>query len=101
MNKLLLSMVFGVVALPTFAADVEKGKSKSVVCASCHGKDGVGIADIYPNIGGQKEAYLLAQLKAFRDGQRKNMMMSPMVKAMSDEDLANLAAYYSSMPAKK
>ncbi len=81
--------------------DVEKGKEKSAICASCHGKDGVGIADIYPNLAGQKAAYTELQLKAFRDGQRKNMMMAPMAKPLSDEDIANLAAYYESLPAKK
>lgn len=81
--------------------DVEAGKAKSMICASCHGKDGVGIADIYPNLAGQKAAYTALQLKAFRDGQRKNMMMSPMAKGLSDKDIENLAAYYESLPAKK
>ncbi|WP_246128717.1 c-type cytochrome [Pleionea sediminis] len=83
------------------AGDIEKGKAKSMMCASCHGKDGVGISDDYPNLAGQKETYLVAQMKAFRDGDRKNMIMMPMAKPLSDDDIENLAAYYSSLPAKK
>jgi cytochrome c553 len=82
-------------------ADIEAGKSKAAICSSCHGVDGVGIADIYPNLAGQKAAYLEAQIKAFRDGDRKNMIMAPMAKGLSDADIQNLAAYYSSLPAKK
>ncbi len=90
------------VSMSLFAeGDIESGKSKSMICASCHGKDGVGIADIYPNLAGQKAAYTALQLKAFRDGQRKNMMMTPMARGLSDQDIENLAAFYASLPAKK
>jgi cytochrome c553 len=81
--------------------NIEAGKAKAVICASCHGADGVGIADIYPNLAGQKAAYVASQLKAFRDGQRKNMIMAPMAKGLSDDDIENLAAFYASLPAKK
>ena len=103
MKKQLISLVISLLALPVMAGgDIDKGKAKSAACAACHGADGIGIADIYPNLAGQKEAYILSQLKAFRDGQRKNAMMSPMVKGLSDDDLANLAAYYASLsPVKK
>ena len=47
------------------------------------------------NLAGQKEAYLAAQIKAFRDGTRQNPMMSPMAQGLSDADIANLAAYLS------
>ncbi|MCO7224134.1 cytochrome c [Pleionea sp. CnH1-48] len=83
------------------AADVAAGKAKSVVCASCHGNDGVGVLPNYPNLAGQKEAYLVEQIKAFRDGKRKSPFMSPMTKGLSDADIDNLAAYYAAMPAKK
>jgi len=83
------------------AGDIAKGKSKSAICAGCHGQDGVGISPLFPNLAGQKAAYTAAQLKAFRDGQRKNMTMSPMSKGLTDEDIENIAAYYESLPAKK
>lgn len=94
-------VILSISSIASAKGDVEKGKAKAAICASCHGKDGVGIADIYPNLAGQKAAYTELQLKAFRDGQRKNMMMAPMAKPLSDEDIANLAAYYESLPAKK
>ena len=81
--------------------DAAKGKAKSMICASCHGKDGVGVLPTYPNLAGQKAAYTEMQLRAFRDGQRKNMVMTPMAKPLSDQDILNLAAYYESLPAKK
>ncbi|MCW8922826.1 MAG: cytochrome c [Gammaproteobacteria bacterium] len=79
------------------AADAAAGKAKAGSCAGCHGPKGISIAPTYPNLAGQKEAYLLAQIKAFRDGARKNAMMEPMVKGLSDADAANLAAYFSSL----
>ncbi|WMS87996.1 c-type cytochrome [Pleionea litopenaei] len=83
------------------AADIEKGKQKALICGSCHGKDGVGIAENIPNLAGQKETYLALQLLAFRDGFRKNMQMTPMAKGLTDEDIQNIAAFYASLPAKK
>ena len=79
------------------AGDAAAGKNKSVVCASCHGAAGVSINPMWPNLAGQQEQYLAKQIKAFRDGDRKDPMMSPMVAALSDDDIANLAAFYSSL----
>ncbi|MEE9342063.1 MAG: cytochrome c [Gammaproteobacteria bacterium] len=79
-----------------FAGDAAAGKVKSATCAGCHGADGNSSNPLWPNLAGQKDAYLVKQMKAFRDGARKDPMMSPMVKALSDADIDNLAAYYSS-----
>ena len=79
------------------AGDAAAGKSKSTVCAACHGAAGVSSNDIWPNLAGQKPGYLVKQMKAFRDGARKDPMMSPMASALSDDDIANLAAYFSSL----
>ena len=76
------------------AGDVEAGKAKSVICASCHGPNGHSVNPLWPNLAGQKEQYLVKQIKAFRDGTRKDPMMAPMVAALSDDDIANLAAFY-------
>ncbi len=86
-------MFFGVNAL---AGDAEAGKAKSASCAACHGADGASSNDIWPNLKGQKNGYLVKQIKAFRDGDRSDPMMSPMAAGLSDEDIDNLAAYYSS-----
>ncbi len=57
---------------------------------------------MYPNLAGQKEQYLVLQIKAFRDGERKNMVMSAMASGLSDTDIINLSAYYASLdPAGK
>jgi len=78
------------------AGDAEAGKAKSAVCAACHGPTGVSLNAEWPNLAGQKDAYIVIQLKAFREGTRKNPLMSPMATGLSDEDMANLAAYFSS-----
>lgn len=79
------------------AADAEAGKAKAAACGACHGLNGISPNPIWPNLAGQKEQYLIAQMKAFRDGMRKNPMMSPMATPLSDADIDNLAAYYSSL----
>ena len=78
------------------AGDVAAGKAKAALCASCHGPTGISMSPLWPNLAGQKEQYLIKQIKAFRDGTRQNPMMAPMVAALSDADIENLAAYYSS-----
>ncbi|WHZ11365.1 MAG: Cytochrome c4 [Burkholderiaceae bacterium] len=102
MNKRsLLSCV--AIAVATFAAsaqaaDPAAGKRQyDATCIACHGPGGVAVAPIYPNLGGQKEEYLAAQLKAFRDGSRPNPIMQPMAKGLSDSEIANLAAYLASL----
>ena len=83
------------------AGDADAGKAKSVTCAACHGGEGISPTGTWPNLAGQKEQYLLAQLKAFKDGPRVHAQMAPMVANLSNEDMANLAAYYSSLGCKE
>ena len=76
------------------AADPAAGKAQyEATCAACHGMNGISVAPIYPNVGGQKEQYLAEQLKAFRDGSRRNDIMQPQAQGLSDTQIANLAAY--------
>ena len=77
--------------------DAAAGKAKSVTCAGCHGAEGVSANPLWPNLAGQKDAYMVKQMKAFRDGARNDPMMSPMAKPLSDADIDNLAAYFSSL----
>lgn len=79
------------------AGDAAAGKAKSAICASCHGAAGISANPMWPNLAGQKEQYLAKQIKAFRDGTRKDAMMAPMVATLSDDDIANLAAYFASL----
>ena len=70
------------------ALAVEKG------CVACHGTSGKAIAPMYPNLNGQWEKYLRKQLVAYRDGSRKNAIMSLQAENLSNEDIAVLAAHY-------
>jgi cytochrome c553 len=65
-------------------------------CIACHGSEGVGILPEYPNLAGQHKDYLQAALKAYRSGQRKNAVMAGMAAPLTDADIRELAAYYSS-----
>ena len=95
-RKIILASV-AVVSMSASAADIAAGKAKSASCASCHGANGISLIPTFPNLAGQKAAYTEAQLKAFRDGIRKNPTMSPMAAALSDEDIKNISAYYASL----
>lgn len=78
--------------------DAEAGAGKIAVCVACHGEDGAASADIYPNLAGQSVSYLESSLKAYREGERLGGMsavMTPQAANLSDEDIADIAAYYS------
>lgn len=86
-----------VTANASLAGDVAAGKSRAASCSGCHGANGISANPLWPNLAGQKEAYLVKQLKAFRDGTRSDPMMTPMAKPLSGADIENLAAYFSSL----
>ena len=83
--------------LLTVGADLEAGREKAQVCTACHGANGVSISDNIPNLGGQKVTYLVNQLKAFREGTRKNALMNAIAPQLSDDDIDNVAAYFNSL----
>lgn len=83
----------------SFAANPEAGKAAAAVCAGCHGAKGISAAGTFPNLAGQKAEYLAAQLKALRDKTRPSPLMGPMAAKLTDDDIANLAAYFSSLKA--
>src|SRR5450759_5207458 len=81
------------------AADVEAGKAKvATVCAACHGANGVSVSDAIPNLAAQRAGYVEAQLKALKEGARKNQIMNAIATQLSAEDMANVAAYFASQP---
>ena len=94
---LLLAIITSLPMVSYAAGDAAAGKAKSMLCAACHGAEGISGNDIWPNHAGQKQGYLVKQIKAFRDGNRKDPMMAPMVSGLSDEDIDNLAAYFSGL----
>lgn len=81
------------------AGDPVKGEQKSILCASCHGEQGIGLGPLWPNLAGQKFGYLAKQMRDFRDGRRSDPMMEGLLKELSDEDIDNLAAYYAQLNA--
>ncbi|MGJ8693073.1 MAG: c-type cytochrome [Thalassotalea sp.] len=98
MKKLSLAVAATVLmAAPAFAADVAAGKAKAVMCSACHGAAGISAVPMYPNLAGQKEAYLAKQLKDFKSGARKDPIMAPMAMALTDADVANISAYFASL----
>ncbi|ORU93210.1 MAG: cytochrome C [Cycloclasticus sp. symbiont of Bathymodiolus heckerae] len=96
MNK--ISLVIAILVLfvsgSVVAGDVAAGKAKAAQCAACHGAAGMSPMGLYPNLAGQKEQYLVKQMNDFRSGSRKDPTMQAMVGALSDDDVANLAAFY-------
>ncbi len=82
------------------AGDVAAGKAKSAVCAACHGAAGISAVDMYPNLAGQKKTYLVNAMKAYKTKVRNGgmaMIMQGQAATLSDQDIDNLAAYYSSL----
>ena len=100
MNSVLfICLIFiTILALDAFGqtGDAEAGKSKSAVCAVCHGADGNSSNPVWPNLAGQHDQYLIKSMKDYRDGKRDDPQMNAMVQNLSDQDIADLAAYYSS-----
>lgn len=79
------------------AADAGAGRAKAKMCAACHGLDGLSKVADAPNLAGNGELYLARQLQAFRSGERKHPQMSVIAAGLSDDDIANLAAWYSAI----
>jgi cytochrome c553 len=88
--------MFAIGYTDSFAAgDAGAGKSKASLCAACHGATGVSTNQEWPSLAGQGYTYLVQQLKAFRAGTRKDPIMAPIAKSLSDQDVENLAAFFS------
>ena len=79
------------------AGDAKAGKAKAQMCQACHGIDGMSKVPDAPNIAGQVDGYLVAQLQAFKSGARKSEAMSLVASGLSSDDIDNLAAWYSSI----
>jgi len=92
-----VSILMLVAASNIYAGDAAIGKVKSSACSGCHGLNGVSAMGMTPNLAGQKQPYLVKAIKDYRDGKRKDAMMSSMVNGLSDADIENLAAYYSGL----
>jgi cytochrome c553 len=88
------------IALPVAAADAEAGKRKAEVCAACHGADGNSANPEFPSLAAQPPLYVLYQLLNFRDGRRKSDVMVPFAAKLSDDDMKDIAAYFTAQKAR-
>ena len=103
MNKLLVSLLLtlGVTGIAQAAGtavvgDAAAGQAKTAVCGACHGPDGNSMAPNFPKLAGQGDRYLLKQLHEIKDGKRQVLEMTGLLANLNDQDLADIAAYYSS-----
>jgi len=79
------------------AAAAAAGRTKAQMCSVCHGAIGISTVPDAPNLAGQPEIYLSNQLRAYRSGERRHEVMAVIAKPLSDDDIANLAAWFSSV----
>lgn len=99
MKKVIFSLVLGLgmFTQANAAGDAQAGQTKAAMCSACHGANGIGSTDMYPNLAGQKAEYIVKQLQAFKSGSRKDPVMAPMAAGLSEQDMADVAAHFSSL----
>ena len=95
-SPLALCLCLGFSASALAAGDPAAGQEKSAMCQGCHGPDGNSFSDEWPNLAGQVPAFLTKQLKDFQSGARQDPTMNSMVEGLTDEDIADIVAYFSS-----
>ena len=104
MKLLIAASLFMLSTASMAAGDAAAGKAKAATCIACHGENGVSLIPSYPNLAGQKVDYIVAQLQAFKSGERKgasSAIMAPMAAGLSEQDMMDLAAYFSGLEAAK
>lgn len=105
MNRALTLISFG--AILAFASvqamasgSIEAGKQKAATCFACHGADGNAVDPQYPRLAGQYNVYIQQVLHEYKDGHRNNAIMKGFVATLSEQDIEDVAAYFSSLPTK-
>ncbi|MFN0317113.1 MAG: c-type cytochrome [Burkholderiales bacterium] len=103
MHRIVVAIAATLVTMLSSAvhADANRGAQYTASCAHCHGIEGNSSADQYPNIASQQKEYLYRQLKAFKEGTRKDPMMSPMVGVLDDQAMRDVADFYFSKDSAK
>jgi cytochrome c553 len=103
-SAITLSLLAAALALSATSAlasgDPVAGKAKAVTCVACHGQDGNSVDPQYPRLAGQYADYMEQALHEYKTGQRDNPIMKGFASQLSDQDIANVAAYFSQMPGK-
>ncbi|PWK89775.1 c-type cytochrome [Fulvimonas soli] len=105
MKRATILLSFGaVLAFAATAAlaegNIENGKAKAATCFACHGADGNAVDPQYPRLAGQYNLYIQQALHEYKDGRRNNAIMKGFVATLSDQDIEDVAAYFSSLPGK-
>ena len=99
MTRYLLAVMALSLALEAQAVDIEAGKKKAAeICAACHGPDGNSATADFPRIAGQYADYLAKAMRDYKTGARSNATMRAIASALSEQDMAALAAYYGGQP---
>lgn len=93
----LISSTVSAAGLVDGSADA--GKAKAITCAACHGPDGNSVNPVWPSIAGQHPTYIVDQLQAFKNGTRNEPLMLGQAMMLTDEDMRDLAVYFSELPA--
>lgn len=100
-NRIAISLLAMVIALPVFAAgSADAGRSKSQVCAGCHGVDGNAAIPNYPKLAGQHASYIVKQLQDFKSDKRVNVIMKGQVATLKAQDMEDIAAYFAGQSVK-
>jgi cytochrome c553 len=89
-----------VAAAAKVAGDAAAGRARAAACAGCHGTDGISPNDTWPNLAGQRAAYLARILAAYKSGDQKDVAMTPVAQGLSDADVQNFALYYAGLPCR-
>jgi cytochrome c553 len=105
MKRALSLLSFGIAlalaSVPLLASgNADNGKTKAATCVACHGADGNAVDPQYPRLAGQYNEYIQQSLHEYKDGRRNNAIMKGFAGTLSDQDIEDLAAYFSSMPTK-
>jgi cytochrome c553 len=99
--KSLVSIFLVFTAFNVFADDVTLGRAKAeMACALCHGATGIAVLPNAPNLAGQQAIYLSEQIKNYRSGKRQNEVMNLIAKQLTDEEITQVTAWYSSVKIK-
>ena len=94
-----IAALFALTGMAQAAGDAQAGKAKAGSCAGCHGANGEG-KGTYPALAGKSEDTLVQALQDYKSGKRSNAIMKSFASKLSDQDIANLAAYYASLKGK-
>lgn len=99
MNKF-APAALGLLLAAAAQAETPAKPERLVVCAACHGENGVAAQPMYPNLAGQQASYIEHALHAYKSGERKNPIMAAQAAGLSDADIKQLAAWFEAQPAK-